>query len=134
MSGLGGVRHLVAYAAFGALTTAVNVASYWACDALGLSTAVSTIVAWVLAVAFAFLTNKRWVFPGTPWDAMTVRRELTSFVACRLATGALDLAIMVVCVDFIGLPGTPVKLASNVLVIVLNYVASRLVIFRGGAK
>lgn len=134
MSGLGGVRHLVSYAVFGVLTTAVNVASYWACDALGLSTAVSTIVAWVLAVAFAFLTNKRWVFPGTPWDAMTVRRELASFVACRVATGALDLAVMVTCVDLVGLPGTPIKFAANVLVIVLNYAASSLVIFRKGSR
>lgn len=130
MSGAGtGPRHVVAYLVFGVLTTAVNVASYALLEGLG--TAAATVAAWALAVAFAFVTNKLWVFSSPSWDAATVRRELASFVACRLATGALDLAVMLVAVDLAGLPGAPVKLASNVLVVVLNYVASRLVIFRG---
>ncbi len=56
-------------------------------------------------------------------------RELGSFFLCRLATGGLDLAVMYVCVDRLGLPDIPVKAASNVLVVVLNYAASRLFIF-----
>ena len=57
-------------------------------------------------------------------------RELASFFGCRLLTGALDVAIMAYCVDFRGGNGLLWKLLSNILVIVLNYAASKLFIFK----
>lgn len=125
--------HVVAYLFFGVVSTIANVAAYWACDdVLGLGTAISTAAAWLVAVAVAFVTNKAWVFPSPSWDTATLRREVSSFAVCRAATGIMDLTIMVVAVDWLGLPGTPAKLASNVLVVVFNYFTSRLVVFKQG--
>lgn len=59
-----------------------------------------------------------------------VIREIISFFSCRLATGILDIIVMYVFVDLIGLNDVIIKFASNVLVIVLNYVASKLIVFR----
>ena len=57
-------------------------------------------------------------------------REIVSFVSCRLLTGLMDLAIMFVCVDLLGLNDLVIKILSNVLVIILNYIASKCLIFR----
>lgn len=124
-------RDVVAYAFFGVLTTVVNVASYWLCSSpLGLPTVPSSVVAWVASVAFAYATNRRWVFHSDAAGAPAVAREAAAFFASRLATGVVDWAGMWLCVDVLSLPGVPTKFAVNCLVIVLNYVASKLVVFR----
>ena len=118
------------YLFFGGCTTLVNIAVYGLCAHMaGLSTTVSTVIAWAASVLFAYLTNRTWVFESRAHTASDILREMGSFFLCRLATGGLDLAIMYVCVDRLGFPDMPVKLLSNVLVIVLNYVASKLFIF-----
>ena len=120
----------ILYLFFGGCTTLVNVAVYGVCAHMaGLSTALSTVIAWVLSVLFAYLTNRTWVFESQARTATDILRELWSFLLCRLATGALDLVIMYLCVDRLGLPDIPIKLLSNLLVIVLNYVASKVIIF-----
>lgn len=106
-------------------------ACYWlAHDEAGLGSTASTVIAWLAAVIFAFVTNKLLVFQSRR-DGL---RELASFFACRIATGALDVAIMYVAVDRLGMNGLLWKLISNVAVTILNYAASRLFIFRPGGK
>ena len=118
------------YLFFGGCTTLVNVAVYGLCAHMAnLSTTVSTAVAWAVSVLFASLTTRTWVFESQARTAGDILREMGSFFLGRAATGALDMAVMYVCVDRLGLPDMPVKLLSNVVVIVLNYVASKLFIF-----
>ena len=125
----------VLYLLFGAVTTAVNVAVYWVCfDVLGLPNIPSVVLAWVLSVAVAYLTNKLWVFESRSFAPAVLWPELGKFVAARALTGVLDLGVMFVGVDLLGGPGTPIKLGSNLLVIVLNYVFSKLLIFRTGKQ
>ena len=120
----------ILYLFFGGCTTLVNVAVYGLCaHAANLPTTLSTSIAWFMSVLLAYLTNRTWVFDSRASTAPEVLREIGYFFLCRLATGALDLAIMYVCVDRLGLPDMPVKLLSNVVVIVLNYVISKLIIF-----
>ena len=124
-------RDLVLYVVFGALTTLVNVVSYWLfAHPLALGTLASSVLAWVASVAFAYLTNRSWVFHSEARGAAAIAREAASFFAARLATGALDWAGMWLLVDVLRLPDMPVKLGLNVLVIVLNFVLSKLVVFR----
>ncbi len=124
-------RDVVPYIVFGVLTTVVNVAVYWmAAHLLGFSVMPSTVIAWVLAVLFAYVTNRKWVFRSEAKGAAAIAREMIAFFACRLATGALDVGCMFLFVDVLAFDDVVVKAAANVLVIVLNYVASRLVIFR----
>ena len=124
-------KSLILYAVFGGLTTLVNMGAYWLCfNALGIPNVPSTIIAWFLAVSFAFITNKLWVFDSKSWKWQVLRKEIPAFISCRLATGVMDLVIMFVCVDLLGLHAMLMKLLSNVLVIILNYVFSKLVIFK----
>ena len=124
-------RDVIPYLFFGVCTTLVNMAAYWlAAYPLGLSVPVSTVIAWVLAVLFAYVTNRRWVFHSEARTTSEILREMASFFSCRLATGLLDLGCMFLFVDVLHWNDLLIKALDNVLVVVLNYVASKLLIFR----
>lgn len=109
----------------------INIVTYAVCyNGIGISNVVSNIIAWILACSFAFVTNKLWVFDSKSMEAKTVIYEVITFFGCRLATGVLDLAIMYVSVDLLAWNSTLMKCISNVIVIIANYVASKLVIFK----
>jgi len=90
----------------------------------------SVIIAWLLAVVFAFFTNKLWVFKSKSFAPDVLKHEIPTFFGARLLTGLLDLGIMYLAVDVLHGNGTVWKLISNILVIILNYVASKLIIFK----
>ena len=122
---------ILTYLVFGVLTTVVNYVIYLPVyNVLGLSAAVSNAIAWVVAVAFAYLTNKPFVFKSHDWSAKTVIPELTKFVSCRVASGLAETVILLVTVDLLGWNGNIWKLVTSVLVVVLNYVASKLIVFK----
>ena len=122
---------VLSYLIFGVLTTVVNYCVYLPVyNILGLSASVSNVIAWVVAVAFAYLTNKPFVFRSHDWSAKTVIPELTKFVGCRVASGAAETLILLVSVDILHWNGNIWKLVSSVLVVVLNYIASKLVVFK----
>ena len=119
------------YLFFGVLTTLVNYIVYLPCyNLLHLSAAVSNVIAWAAAVAFAYLTNKPFVFKSHDWSSKTVIPELVKFVGSRVASGALETAIIFVTVDLLQWNGNVMKLITSVLVVILNYVASKLLVFR----
>ena len=122
---------VISYLIFGVLTTAVNYIVYLPCyNVLGLSGSLSNTIAWAGAVAFAYLTNKPFVFRSHDWSAKTVIPELTAFVGCRIGSGLLETAIIFLTVDVLSWNGNVMKLATSVLVVVLNYVSSKLLVFK----
>lgn len=124
-------KSLINYGIFGVITTVINIGAYSLCyEHLGINNVVSNIIAWVLAVTVAYITNKIWVFDSKSLEPSVLVREVISFFGCRVATGIIDLAIMYVAVDCMGLNSTLTKCISNVIVIVANYVASKLIIFK----
>ena len=124
-------KDIIPYAFFGVLTTIVNMVVYWlAAHPLALSVMVSTVLAWVAAVLFAYVTNRKWVFHSQAEGAQEIVREVVSFFACRLATGVVDWACMFIFVDLLHFNDVIIKAGANVLVIILNYVASKLLIFK----
>ena len=123
-------KQQINYLIFGGLTTLINIVTYIVFyDILALSNLFSNIMAWIFSVLFAYVTNKLWVFESKTNGFSALLKELSSFVGCRLATGVLDIVIMYVGVDILLLSGTLMKLFSNVIVIILNYVLSKILIF-----
>lgn len=136
-------RELISYVFFGGVTTVVNVVAYNGLAALGLSTGVANGIAWALSVLVAYITNRIWVFHSKSTGAAAAR-EFLSFVGCRVGSGLLDEGVMIFGVDWLGprvvAPahlrwwGFGVKIFSNILVMILNYVFSKLFIFRKKEK
>ena len=122
---------IVSYLIFGVLSTVVNYLVYLPCyNLLHFSAAVSNMIAWVVAVAFAFLTNKPFVFQSHDWSSKTVIPELTKFVATRVGSGLLETGIIFVTVDLLLWNGNIMKLFTSVLVVIINYVGSKLLVFK----
>jgi len=118
----------ILYLFFGGLTTFINIFVYFICyNIFNLSNVSSNIVAWIIAVIFAFITNKIYVFES---KSKSILYELSAFLACRLGTGVLDLGIMYLTVDILKWNALLMKIISNIIVIVLNFVFSKLVIFK----
>lgn len=122
---------VLSYLFFGGLTTVVNYLVYLPCyNWLGLSAAVSNVLAWVVAVAFAFLTNKPFVFKSYDWSAKVLIPELTKFVGCRMGSGVLETVIIFVTVDCLAWNGNWMKLITSILVVIINYFGSKLLVFK----
>lgn len=128
-------KDVIAYLFFGVCTTLVNVISYWmAAHIFNLSVMLSTIIAWILAVLFAYITNRKWVFHSNACGYIAILKEIGSFFSCRLLTGIIDWLCMFVFVDKLQFNDVIVKIAANIIVIIANYVASKLIIFKGNEK
>jgi len=121
---------IISYLFFGVCTTIVNYIIYLPCyNLLGISATVSNMIAWVVAVAFAYLTNKPFVFKSNDWSRATVIPELTKFVGCRIGSGAAETVILFLAVDLMRWNGNIWKLVTQVMVVVLNYIGSKLLVF-----
>ena len=124
-------RQIVLYIVFGGLTTAVNYLVYfplyyW----VQFSAVLSNTIAWFAAVIFAFLTNKPFVFHSKDWSAAVVMPELGKFLGSRVFSGLLETGLLGLTVDYLGCHSVVMKLVISVIVIVVNYVASKLLVFR----
>lgn len=124
-------KDVILYLFFGVCTTLINVVSYWGLSHLiGLSVMISTIVAWLVAVLFAFFTNRKWVFHSMTSGCTEIGKELLSFFSCRLITGCVDWGCMFLFVDILKWDDLVIKFLANIAVIILNYMASKLIIFK----
>ena len=119
----------ILYIVFGIVTTLVNIVAYKTFTQLGLGTISSTSISWFLSVLVAYITNKLFVFQNKNMHIKYVTREILTFYSCRLTSGLVDLIIMSIFVDIFQLNNLLVKCASNVIVIILNYVFSKYLIF-----
>lgn len=135
-------KEIILYIVFGMLTTVVSFISYAVCtkfinlqnEIAGI--AVSNVISWICAVLFAFATNKIWVFESKSGDVKTVFSELWKFIASRLLTGVLEwfgvplLVYLGLNQTVFGVEGMLSKLTVSVLVVILNYVFSKIFVFK----
>lgn len=122
-------KEIIMYLIFGVLTTVVNIAVYYIMAiSLQIHYLISNIVAWFLSVLFAYVTNRKYVFES---KSEQIIKEMTSFFGARLATGAMDMVLMWLFVGLHILPDFVAKVITNVIVIVANYILSKLVVFKG---
>lgn len=122
---------ILSYLFFGGLTTVVSFVTYALLyHSAGFSAAVSNVISWVAAVAFAYLTNKPFVFKSYDWSMKTVLPELGKFVGCRVGSGLLETGLLALTVDILGWNGILMKILASVLVVILNYIGSKWLVFR----
>ena len=127
-----GMRYLV----FGALSTIVNILSYWILSKLifgmldeTLKVNLSEITAFIITIIFAYVTNKLYVFKSKTSGFKNLFKEIVSFTGCRILTefisiGLMNLAVILSINDLI------MKIISNIVVIILNFIFSKILIFK----
>lgn len=121
----------ILYLFFGGCTTLVNIVCYYTLyQWMQVTNVASTVAAWVVSVAFAYVTNRRFVFESKVTDLWGWVREAAAFVGSRFATGVMDVAIMVAAVDYMHWNSLLWKMISNILVIILNYIAGKFFVFK----
>lgn len=123
-------KEVLLYLLFGGLTFVVSIASYVFFDViLAMNELVANVLSWILAVSFAFVTNKIWVFDAPSRSMKEFLKQILSFFGGRVATLAIEELILLVFVTLLMFPSVPVKVVAQVIVIVLNYVISKFIVF-----
>ncbi len=121
---------IVSYLVFGGLTTIVNYVVYLTMYNIADSNAtVSNVVAWAISVVFAFLTNKPFVFKSYDWSFKVCFPEFSKFVSCRVATGVFETVSLLLLVDILNFNGNIWKIIISIVVVILNYVFSKFIVF-----
>jgi putative flippase GtrA len=122
---------IIIYLVFGVLTTVVDFLIYFPCyNLLHIPATVSNVIAAIGAIIFAYLTNKPFVFHSHDWSFKTVGAELIKFVGTRLGSMLIQTGIIFVTVDLLAWDGNLMKIVTAVVVVILNYVGSKLLVFR----
>lgn len=125
-------RDVIIYLIFGGLTTLVNFLIYFPLyNWVETSGTLSNVIAWSVAVVFAFFTNKPFVFKSYDWSSKTVVPEFAKFISCRIGSGLMETAAIWVFVDLLMWNGNGVKVIVSVLVVILNYISSKWLVFKG---
>ena len=120
-------KETILYLIFGICTTILNIIIYRGLPLLKIDFLVSTILAWFISVVFAFITNKIFVFENHNKKFLSL---FAQFFSSRILTGGLDVFIMFISVDILCFNDFIVKIISNILIIIINYLLSKMFIFK----
>lgn len=121
----------ILYLFFGVLSTIVNLGTYFiATRVFGINYLVSNVIAWFFAVIFAYVTNKFFVFEVKNVEIKFLIREFLSFVNCRIVSGVTEIVLIYLMVEILCINDFIVKIITNIVVVVLNFIFSKLIIFK----
>lgn len=123
-------REALLYLFFGGCTTLVNIVAFYIVRKFGVSTYITNIIAWFLSVVFAFITNKLFVFESKNTSFKDSFKECFSFFLFRVISLVFDMGIMYLFIDLLNINEMVSKVFSNIFVIIINYVFSKLFIFK----
>lgn len=119
------------YCFFGGLTTIVNLVIFYVFnDMFALHYSVANLIAWIGAVLFAYVTNRIWVFKSKVRKLTGIVKEMVTFFGFRVVSLLMEMAIMFVLIDLIGVSEMITKLITQVVVVIANYVFSKWIIFK----
>ena len=124
-------KEIINYLIFGVATTVVSIVSYFIfAKTFNINPIISNIISWVISVFFAYITNRKYVFESKTTGKKEIIKEMISFFSCRIFSGIIDTSIFTVMVEILKINDGIAKIVTQVIVIILNYVLSKLVTFR----
>lgn len=130
-------HEVISYLLWGMATTCVSWGTYtFFAGVVNTGVWTANILSWIFAVTFAYITNKIWVFRSKSWKRIVIVRELGLFLSTRLATGIFEIFMVPLLVycgmdqTLFGIRGAVSKVVVSLLVVILNYVFSKLLIFK----
>lgn len=123
-------RETITYAIAGVLTTVVNYFSYYLfCRIIGIETLIANVIAWVIAVVFAYIINDKWVFRSLKVSIRNEIEKIIKFFGARIFSLIVEEVGLILFVSILGWNDLIVKAALAVVVIIMNYFFSKLFIF-----
>ena len=124
-------KETISYLIFGILSTIVNIATYvFFSRIIKINFMVSNIIAWFVAVIFAYITNKFFVFESKNINIKFILKEITSFMSLRIVSGLTELILMYIMINIMLINDFIVKIITNIVVVILNFIFSKLIIFK----
>lgn len=128
-------REVILYLIFGVLTTVIDfIVFYCTYNFLHIDEMLATAIAWCAAVIFAYITNRLFVFESKESESKGILREIGLFVGARLISLGISEVIVLLMMKVMGFDGKlgsiVTKLVCAIVVVIFNYFASKLVIFR----
>ena len=124
-------RELISYTFWGVMTTLVNYVVYFICTkGIKIDYLIANVIAWFVAVVFAFWVNKVYVFRSFGKDIKTMVREFGTFVSARILSGVLETGMLSLFVETLHFNDSVIKIVASVLVVIINYILSKLIIFK----
>lgn len=122
-----GINYLIV----GGLTTVVSIVSYYLLRLVIENYIVCTVLSWIVAVIFAYFTNRKYVFHSKEKNLF---KEFSTFIFSRILSLIAEVLVMFLLVDIISINDKIAKIVVQVIVIVLNYIFSKLFVFKGKEK
>lgn len=123
-------KEIILYLFFGGLTFIVSIGSYVFFELfIGMSPLVANLFSWILAVGFAYITNRIWVFTSIAHGIKEIIKEVIAFFMGRVATLFLEEVILFVGINILDFDSVGVKVVAQILVIITNYYVSKIVVF-----
>ncbi len=125
-------KEVIMYLIFGGLTTVVSLGTYYGIRFIipSLHYQAANAISWVFAVAFAYITNRLFVFDDKSHTSTGIIREIISFVGGRIFSLLAEMAVMYIFVDLLTLNDKIMKIVAQVIVVILNYIISKLFVFK----
>ena len=124
-------KEIINYLIFGGLTTLVSILIYALFAKIFLiNYLISNVLSWIIAVMFAFITNKLYVFESKSKDKKIVFKEITNFFFFRIVSLIIEMIIMYVFVDLLSIDDLITKIIAQIIVILSNYIFSKVFVFK----
>lgn len=135
-------HEIVSYVFFGLLTTVVSMVTFYFFNMIlgkerflgDKNYLIANALSWIAAVLFAFITNKLFVFSSRSWKAAVVWKEFAGFISARLFSLLVDMGLMYLFVSAMGMREMIAKLIVQIVIVIINYIFSKLFIFRKQKK
>lgn len=124
-------KEFLLYVFFGIFTAVVSIGSYGYCEVImGIDPLISNVISWILAVTFAYVTNKLWVFNVEISGAKALFLQIFHFYSGRFFTLLVEEAMLFVFITKLKFNSIAVKISAQIVVVSLNYIISKLIVFR----
>lgn len=125
-------KEIILYVIFGVLTTIVNLIAYYLfSNIININYLISNAIAWIISVVFAYITNKFFVFNSSYINKDVIIEEFIKFMNCRLISGLSEVVLLFSFVDLLLMNDIVAKLIIGVLVALINFIFSKVFIFKG---
>lgn len=124
-------REILLYLLFGGCAFVISIASYTYINVvMGMNELFANIISWILAVLFAFMTNRIWVFQSPTKGIVETFKQFVCFINGRIITLLIEEGIIFVFITLMGFNSVLIKIMGQIIVIILNYIISKFMIFK----